>query len=67
MSSFDERTALLVDTLTAAWPQFVSYAELTRLGIDSPAQAVYELELAGHAVEHTRGAVRLEPGKSRQP
>ena len=61
MSSFDERAARLVDVLAAAWPRFVSYAELTREGIDNPAQTVYELELAGHSVEHSRGAVRLEP------
>jgi len=65
MSSFDERAARAADVLAAAWPEFVSYAELERQGIDRPAQTVYELELAGYGIEHTAHGVRLEPGARR--
>src|SRR3954447_10723532 len=53
MSSFDERAARAADVLAAAWPAFVSYAELERQGIERPAQTVYELEIAGYRIEHS--------------
>jgi len=59
VSSFDDRAARAADVLAAAWPQFVSYAELTQRGIDRPAQTVYELELAGYPIEHSARGVRL--------
>ena len=65
MSSFDERAARAADVLEAAWPQFVSYAQLERQGIDRPAQTVYELELGGYVIEHSVRGVRLESGARR--
>lgn len=59
VSSFDDRAARAADLLVTAWPQFVSYAELTQRGIDRPAQTVYELELAGYPIEHSTRGVRL--------
>jgi len=65
MNSFDERAAHAADVLAAAWPQFVSYAELERRGIDRPAQTVYELELRGYGIEHSARGVRLASGGRR--
>src|SRR4051794_41723210 len=67
MNSFDERAAHAADVLAAAWPQFVSYAELERRGVDRPAQTVYELELRGYGIEHSARGVRLAPGGGRGP
>ena len=49
----------VLEILRAAAPEPVSYEDLKRSGIQQPAQAIYELELAGHLIEHTAHGVRL--------
>ena len=63
----DHQQALLLGALRRAAGGPVSYAELRAAGIELPASVVFELELAGVAIEHCfgegRGAVgvRLDP------
>jgi hypothetical protein len=58
-SIFDERAERALRILRDAGIRPVSFAELTAAGIPNPASVIYELELAGHVIEHLPAGVRL--------
>ena len=60
----DEEQGRLVDILLAARGADVSFEELRRQGIESPAVLAYELEIAGLPIAHVQ---RLAPGDARPP
>jgi hypothetical protein len=64
MHALDD-TARLLDLLREAGPEAVTLAELEVAGVRDPARALFELELAGHAVSRVLDerveCVRLAP------
>ena len=62
-SSFEQRLDQALEALRAAAPEAISFAELKALGVEKPAQVIYELELAGYPIEHGRAAVRLDDSR----
>src|SRR4051812_46302127 len=58
-NGYDRRVERALEVLREAAPESLSFGELRSLGIDKPAQVVYELELAGYAIERRGRDVRL--------
>ena len=50
---FDERVRRALEVLTEADGRILSFAELKAAGVERPSQIIYELELAGHPIEHS--------------
>jgi hypothetical protein len=61
----DGRLALRL--LEEAGPQGLTIAELRAEGLRMPAQALYEVELAGWPLERPAGRVRLRPANAPPP
>lgn len=53
------RLRLALEALEDAGDRPLSYAELGALGVESPAQTVYELEIAGEPIVHTPTGIKL--------
>jgi hypothetical protein len=47
-SIHQHRTEIILELLRAADGRPVSFADLSRAGVDQPAQSIYELDLAGY-------------------
>lgn len=58
-SVYHERAQAALEVLGTAGARPVTLGELRAAGVANPAQTIYELELAGHLIEHSRLAVRL--------
>jgi hypothetical protein len=58
-SFYEERARVALEVLNRAGAQPVSFRELRAAGVANPAQTIYELELAGHVIEHSGVGVRL--------
>ncbi len=56
---YTRRLALVLSALEKADGRALSYRELAALGVEQPAQTVYELEIAGEAIIHVPGGVQL--------
>ncbi|QEC50498.1 hypothetical protein FSW04_24895 [Baekduia soli] len=65
LTTLDGRTALRL--LEEAGDRGITVAELRREGLSMPAQALYEVELAGWPLERIRGRTRLRPADAPPP
>lgn len=65
LTSPDARIALRM--LEEAGADGLTVAEMRREGLQMPAQALYEVELAGWTLERKRGRVRLRPADAPPP
>jgi hypothetical protein len=72
-SFYEERVQVALEVLSRAGAHPVSFGELKAAGVANPAQTIYELELAGHVIEHSGVGVRLiaeaelaSPGRPRR-
>src|SRR3954453_22827485 len=61
----DGRLALRL--LEEAGDSGLTVAEMRREGLQMPAQALYEVELAGHSLERKAGRTRLRPADAPPP
>lgn len=65
MTTPDGRLALRL--LEEAGDEGLSVAEMRKEGLSMPAQALYEVELAGHRLERRSGRTRLRPHDAPPP
>lgn len=63
---YSRRLRLALSALEDAGGRPLSYAELSALGVEHPAQTVYELEIAGEPIVHTSGGVLLDRAHGRR-
>jgi hypothetical protein len=65
LTTIDGRTALRL--LEEAGDRGLTVAEMRREGLQMPAQALYEVELAGWSLERISGRTRLRPADAPPP
>jgi hypothetical protein len=65
LTTIDGRTALRL--LQEAGDRGLTVADLRREGLQMPAQALYEVELAGWPLERIAGRTRLRPADAPPP
>ncbi len=63
---YTRRLRLARSALEEAGGRPLSYAELAALGVEHPAQTIYELEVAGERIVRGRTGVSLAPEASSQ-